>query len=238
MTGGADSQGGSQGGSQSSGSDVTTASTSGGDPSATTMGDDGSGGETTGGASTDPTDPTDPTDSTSTTGSTADCHPLIAEILPSNVGSDDGLEWAKLYNPCPQAVDLSALSLGWGGASFGSAVDLQGSLASGACYVIGGPSSDGTNANPTYDQVHNFNPNLSRDPGGMLLYDVAAGSVNVGTVPLDSVAWGSNSAGYLDPSGAVAAVAIGNPAIEQSLERTDETTWVFGTPSPNACPSF
>ena len=79
--------------------------------------------------------------------------------------------------------------------------------------MVGGPTSDAGNGNPTYDQVENFDPNLENGfwaSGGVALFDVVAASVNAATVPVHAVIYGGlfvgNDNGLIDETGAPGAV--------------------------------
>ena len=149
--------------------------------------------------------------------------PIISEVFLNPVGPNDGRQWIEIYNPDAVAVDLSSYSFGWGGAdyTFGT-LQLVGILAPGGTFVVGGPISDATNANPVYDQVANFSPDLQipfpffAAADGIALFDVTAATITPATVPIDTLIYGgtffsSNSNGLIDSTGAPGTVAYTLP---------------------------
>ncbi|MCI0346361.1 MAG: lamin tail domain-containing protein, partial [Chloroflexi bacterium] len=86
---------------------------------------------------------------------------ILTEALYDPTGADGGLEWVELYNTTAQAIDLSGLALGSGGADYTtSRVQLAGVIQSASTFVVGGPTSSADNANPTFDQVFDFDPDF------------------------------------------------------------------------------
>ena len=180
-------------------------------------------------------------DTATDTGSGMDCTLRLAEALTSLDGADDGREWVVLYNPCGQSIDLGPLSLAWGSTGYAGAVDLVGTVAAGTCFVVGGPDSSGGNFDPPLDQVVNFEPNLSRNPGAIGLFALAPGDVDVGDVPVDVVIYGdANTGGFVDPTGATPGPVLpSNPDLESMRRTSLAATWEFANPpTPSACPSF
>ena len=174
-----------------------------------------------------------------------DCLPLLAEVLYDIDGSDDDLEWVKLYNPCDEAIDLSGFSLGWGGNAYTyGSLDLSVMLPAGGCVLIGGPMSSAANFDPDLDQSSDFNPDLQNDGGaadGVALFDMAAASVAAGTVPIDAVIYGgANDNELLDADGDTPAPHVGDAEAAQSIRRTALTeSWeIADPPTPNACPEL
>jgi hypothetical protein len=223
----------------STSSSSTTASTSTAAEDATGT---SSGGGTTGGSSTG----ADSTESSSSTGVAA-CRPLIVEALYDAEDTDDLLQWVKLYNPCAEAIDLGQWTIGYGGADYGPprVKGLTGSVEAGECYVVGGPTADATNGNPTYQYADDFAPGLDlaqKTGGGIALFDLPEAEVDATTVPIDAVVYGpDNSNGLIDETGQpVAAPHVANPAPGGSIQRTSEAAaWITAeTPTPDACPPF
>ena len=139
----------------------------------------------------------------------------VSEVMYNPTGwNDDGSEWVELFNAGSTDIDLSSYSLGWGGADYTTGVvQLTGTIFSGQYFVVGGPTSDAGNGNPTYDQVENFDPNLENGfwaSGGVALFDVAAASVDATTVPVHAVIYGGlfvgNANGLIDETGVAGAV--------------------------------
>jgi hypothetical protein len=162
----------------------------------------------------------------------------ISEVMDNPVGGDNGREWVELYNASGAAVDLSGYSLGWGGADYTTGVlQLSGILAAGGYFVVGGPTSDANNANPTYDQVANFAPDLQNPllfSDGIALFDVPAASLGAATVPIHAVIYGGliNLSGLLDEQGNPGAIDAGMAPAGQSLE-FDGAGWsAQASPSP------
>jgi hypothetical protein len=155
-------------------------------------------------------------------------------------GGDNGREWLELYNVTGAAIGLSGYSLGWGGADYTTGVlQLSGILAAGGYFVVGGPTSDANNANPTYDLVANFAPDLQNPllvSDGIALFDVPAASITAATVPIHALIYGRffNLNGLLDEQGNPGAIDAGVAPAGDSLE-FDGTGWaVQASPSPGS----
>ncbi|MCH9688667.1 MAG: hypothetical protein K0V04_44965 [Deltaproteobacteria bacterium] len=180
--------------------------------------------------------------SSDSSGEPRDCIPIIVEALTGLSGNDDEREWVVLLNPCPDPVDLDAFILAWGDErGYDGTLDLVGTVPSGQCWVVGGPASDPSNADPVYDQAVNLNPNLDSGQGAVGLFTLNPMDIDVSEVPLDVVIYGStNAPGYRDSTGAIVDPMLGNPPDNDSLRRTSAApTWMFGDPpTPNVCPSF
>ena len=165
---------------------------------------------------------------------------LLSEVLYDVSSGDDGFEWVELYNSSGSAVDLSGFCLGNGGTSYTtSTVQLSGTIASGATFVVGGPTSSSTNANPSFDQVLNFSPDFQNSGStgdGVALFDVPCAQVSGSTVPVDAVVYGpNNNSGLIDETGSANAPEVGDASAGSSLERVDLAgAWTIqGSPTPN-----
>ncbi len=168
---------------------------------------------------------------------------LLSEVLYDVPGNDDGLEWVELVNNGPQSVDLSGYSLGAGGDDYTySLVQLSGTLPPCGTFVVGGPSSNGANAFPSFDRVVNFDPDFQNSGtagDGVALFDRPASAVTAGTVPIDAVIYGpNNNNGLIDETGAPPPPAVGDADPGSSIERFDAAgSWrIRSSPSPNATP--
>lgn len=165
---------------------------------------------------------------------------ILSEAFYDASGTDDGLEWVELFNAGTTAVDLSTYSLGNGGTSYTySTVQLSGTIPSGATFVVGGLTSNGTNGNPTFDLVANFSPdfqNSGATADGVALFDVPASQIS-SSVPIDAVIYGgSNINGLIDETGVANPPEVGDATVGSSLERIDLAgTWqIQGIPNPNS----
>ncbi len=165
---------------------------------------------------------------------------ILTEVVYDPSGADGGLEWVELYNTTSAPIDLSALSLGNGGSSYTSSlVQLNGTIAAGATFVVGGPTSSASNGNPTFDQLINFSPdfqNSGSTADGVALFNIQALQVTAATVPIDAVVYGgANTNGLIDETGAANAPEVGDAAGGSSIERVDLAgTWqIQPAPNPN-----
>lgn len=163
---------------------------------------------------------------------------LLVEVFYNPDGDDGGKEWIKLYNATGGTVDLSGWSVGYGGTDYTYGVQqLTGSVPNGACFLVGGPTSDATNGSPEYDATLAFNPNIQNSGStadGIALFDVPKAQVTASTVPADAVVYGgSNDSGLIGPDGEVSIVHVDEAPKGQSLMRTDFETWVVH-PTPNS----
>jgi hypothetical protein len=168
---------------------------------------------------------------------------VIAEVMYDPSSADDGFEWVELKNTGATSIDLSTMSLGYGGTDYtGGIMPLSGSIAPGAVFVVGGPASDATNASPTYDLVLDFNPDLQNSGtvgDGLALFDVPATEVTPSTVPIDAVVYGpNNDTGLIDESGGVNPADVGDAPGGSSIERTTVAGgWqIQSAPTPNSTP--
>jgi hypothetical protein len=167
---------------------------------------------------------------------------MISEVMFNPSGGDNGREWIELFNETGAPVDLANYSLGWGGADYTvGTTALSGIIGSGQYFVIGGPTSDAGNGNPTIDLVVNFSPNIENAFGGtadgVALFDVPVGSITAVTVPLDAVIYGwataTNSSGLMDATGNPGAIDVTTGmAGGVSIERSDLGWALQNNPSP------
>lgn len=169
---------------------------------------------------------------------------LISEVLFEPSGADDGREWIEIFNNTGAAIDLSGYSLGWGQNSYtaNTATLPAFVLGAGQSFLIGGPISNGSNGNPVYDQVLNFNSNLGdgasntwADVVGLFFGDVGA---TPGLLPVHLLVYGRNSAGttVLDEQGNLAPVNVRTNGFAQGDSVAwDGASWqVLSTPSPGS----
>jgi len=168
---------------------------------------------------------------------------ILSEVFYDASGSDSGLEWVELYNPGTTTVDLSGYSLGNGGLDYTtSQVQLSGTLAPGATFVVGGPTSSSTNAYPLFDQAIDFNPDFQNSGNagdGVALFDLPAAQVTASTVPVDAVVYGpNNNNGLIDETGAISAPEVGDASSGSSIERVDLAgSWqIQSAPTPGTTP--
>ncbi len=168
---------------------------------------------------------------------------LLSEVLYDTSGTDDGLEWVEIYNNDTVAVDLAGFSLGSGGSDYTtSTLQLSGTIAPGATFVVGGPTSNATNGNPVLDLAANFNPDLQNSGtsgDGVALFNLPATAVTAVTVPIDAVVYGpNNNSSLIDESGAANAPEVGDAPSGSSIERLDLAgNWqIQSAPTPNATP--
>ncbi len=166
---------------------------------------------------------------------------VLSEVFYDASGSDDGLEWVELYNSGATAIDLSGFSLGNGGTDYTySKVQLSGTIAPGATFLVGGPTSGAANAAPVFDLAVDFNPDFQNSGSaadGVALFDVPAASLTPSTVPIDAVVYGPvNTSGLIDETGAAGPPEVADAPAGSSIERTDLAgSWqVQGSPTPNA----
>jgi endonuclease I len=168
---------------------------------------------------------------------------ILSEVFYDPSGTDTGLEWVELYNAGSTTVDLSGYSLGYGGTSYTyGLLQLAGSIAPGATFVVGGPTSSSANGNPSFNLAVDFNPDIQNSGStadGVALFDSPTNQVNSTTVPVDAVIYGgANNNGLLDETGVANAPEVGDAPSNSSLERTDLVgSWqVQPAPTPNATP--
>jgi beta-lactamase superfamily II metal-dependent hydrolase len=166
---------------------------------------------------------------------------LLSEVLYDASGSDNGLEWIELYNPSGGAIDLDDLCIGAGGGDYtNTLVSLSGSIASGATFVLGGPTSSGDNGNPTFDLEENWSPDLQNSGStadGVALFNLKCAQVTPSTVPIDAVVYGgSNTDNLIDETGSANSPEVGDTSSGESIERTNLAgSWqIQSSPTPNS----
>jgi len=112
-------------------------------------------------------------------------------------------------------------------------------IASGATFVVGGPTSSADNANPTFDLSYTISPGLQNsgaDADGVALFNMRCAQVTASTVPVDAVVYGpTNTNSLLDETGVASSPDVGDASGGQTIERTDLAgTWqIQATPTPN-----
>ena len=165
---------------------------------------------------------------------------LLTEVLYDPSSSDDDHEWVELYNNTSATIDLTDLCIGAGGSDYTSSMlDLTGTVAAGETFVVGGPTSDSGNANPTFDLALDFSPDLQNSGStadGVALFNLRCSQVTASTVPIDAVVYGtSNTNNLIDETGSASAPDVGDATSGQSIERTDVAgTWqIQPLPNPN-----
>jgi hypothetical protein len=165
---------------------------------------------------------------------------ILTEVMYDPVGTDGPLEWFELYNTTDAAIDLSNLCVGNGGSDYTSSlVSLSGSVAAGATFVVGGPTSSPDNANPTFDLVIDFYPdfqNSGTDADGVALFNVSCAQVTAATVPIDAVVYGgSNTNGLIDETGVANPPEVGDAPTGYTIERLNIAgEWLMqALPTPN-----
>ena len=161
---------------------------------------------------------------------------VISEVFYDAAGGDDGLEWLELYNGGATTIDLGAAV--WQVRSSNSTAAYSalnatlgaGTIAPGACVVIGGPTGPGGGA--SYFQVQNFNPDL---PNSGAAADAIA--LFQGTTMVDAVIYGAlNDRMIGDETGTPGTLDVGDAAEGKSIERLGARTWrVDATPTPGNC---
>lgn len=166
---------------------------------------------------------------------------LITEVFYNPVSGDDGFEWVRLYNGTGASVDLSGYSLGWGGTDYTyGTMQLSGTVAAGACFVVGGPTSNASNGSPAYDLTQKFDPNIQNSgdtADGLALFDIAATAITGSSVPIDAVIYGgANGSNLIDETGSASAPDVGDAGSGGALVRETTTTWSTSTtPNANGC---
>ena len=167
---------------------------------------------------------------------------LLVEVFPDALGQDGGKEWVKLYNGTYESVNLSGYSLGYGGSDYTwGTFQLEGSVAAGECFVVGGPTSDDTNHRPALDQASEFQPNIQNGgeaADGLALFALRADQITAESVPVDALVYGPvNSSSLIGADGEPVAVPHTDvPWNGNSLVRTGVTTWGYNeTPNDRGC---
>jgi len=165
---------------------------------------------------------------------------ILTEVMYDPSGSDGGLEWVEICNTTGNPIDLSRLSLGWGGTDYTyGTLTLAGTLPANGVWVIGGETSSADNANPTFDDAIEFSPGLQNSGStadAVALFNVTSSLVGSTTVPIDAVIYGSsNTNGLLDETGSAGTVDVGDTGSGETIERTSLAgAWqIQSTPTPN-----
>jgi hypothetical protein len=162
---------------------------------------------------------------------------VISEVMYEAIGGDNGRQWVELYNGTGSTINLSNYHLEWGRNGLSDSVGLSGLLLDDTTFIIGGPTSDGNNGNPIYNQVHNFAPNLG-DGGHVWREDGIALFETGSSTMMHTVVYGGNGNNppYVDEQGNPATV-IDDSALApgESLEYLGTGVWqVQSTPTPGA----
>lgn len=166
----------------------------------------------------------------------------IAEVFYDASGADDELEWIELANDGDFAVDLAGWTLGWGGGDWTSGLlALDGVLAPGARFVVGGPLSVEANASPVFGFAVDLEPDLQNSGAtadGVALFDVPVEEVSAQTIPVSVVVYGgANTSGLVDETGAVSAVHVADAPGGQSIEHQRDGSWIVQPlPTPGVAP--
>lgn len=169
---------------------------------------------------------------------------VLSEVMYDPSSTDNNLEWIEIFNNGPSSINLSGYSLGWGGNdyTYGN-LTLSGSIASGSYFVIGGPSSDATNANPLFDLAIDFSPDMQNggtQSDGVALFNITADMITAGSIPIDAVIYDldGNLAGLLGADGLAAMPMVGDAPAGSSIERMDLIgNWAIqSTPTPGFGP--
>ncbi|MEM9293764.1 MAG: lamin tail domain-containing protein [Acidobacteriota bacterium] len=168
---------------------------------------------------------------------------VLSEVFYDASGGDNGLEWIEIHNAGTSSVDLSGWSLGAGGSDYTySTTQLSGTIAAGAVFVVGGPTSHSSNGSPSFDLTLNFSPDLQNSGStadGVALFDVPAVSITSSTVPVDAVVYGSNNnSNLIDETGSANAPEVGDASAGSSIERTTVAgAWqIQSSPTPGTSP--
>lgn len=170
---------------------------------------------------------------------------VISEVLYDPSGSDNESEWIELFNADTVSIDLSNWSLGYGGGDYTNGTyQLSGTISPGETFLVGGPLSTADNSNPVYDLALDFASDLqnssSTGPADAIgLFNLPASLLTSTSIPVDAVIYGvSNTDAFLDETGAVGSVDVGDASSGTSLERIDLAgTWqIQASPTPNSTP--
>jgi len=164
---------------------------------------------------------------------------VISEVMYEPSGGDNSRQWVELYNGTGSSIDLSNYHLEWGeGSLTESSGALSGTLAAGATWVMGGPTSDGNNGNPIYDAIYNFVPNLGDGrhiwrEDGIALFETATSTM------LHTIVYGGNNfaVNFVDEQGGTA-VAFDDSTLNpgESIEFLGTTVWQIGTTATPGAP--
>ena len=152
---------------------------------------------------------------------------ILSEVMYDPSSTDNGYEWVELFNNSPNTIDLSGFSLGWGGSDYTyGTLQLSGSIASGDYFVVGGPDSGVSNANPVFDLALDFNPGLQNggaQSDGLALFDLVSALITGATTPIDAVIYDldGNLAGLIGVDGLSVLPMVGDTPAGSSIERLD-----------------
>jgi large repetitive protein len=162
---------------------------------------------------------------------------VLSEVYYDHPSGDDGFEWIELYNGSAASVDLSAYTIGAGGRTYTNATyALSGTVEAFGCVVIGGPSSAPENGAPVFDVALNFEPDIQNSGDTADAVGLFLGEVTDGAVPVDAVIYGgTNGDNFVDATGAVGAVSVGDAPATNSIEQTASGWAVQAAPTPNVC---
>jgi len=165
---------------------------------------------------------------------------VLTEVLFAPSGNDNTRQWVEIYNGTNDAIDMADYSLGWGRDSVTTNTHVFDafSLAPGATFVIGGPTSNGSNGSPSYDEAFDFVPNLDDGSNNGLAGTIGlfAGEAGAGGTLVHLLVYGESTAttSLLDEQGGAASVLFGTDGFGQgsSVEWTGGETWAQGGPTP------
>jgi hypothetical protein len=166
----------------------------------------------------------------------------LAELLYiDDYGATTSVQWVKIRNTTSVPIDLGKYSLGAGVGSYTETrSQLTGTLAPGACAVIGGPVSRTANGSPKYAQQVQFTPEVPWDGtgGGIAIFDATAAQLTPTTPPLDTLVYGAgNPGGLLRPDGTVATPDAPDVWYAGDSLLKTPTGWQDTYPTtPNRCP--
>jgi len=168
----------------------------------------------------------------------------IVEVFYDSAGDDNGFEWVKLYNGTGGPVDLANYAIGHGGTDYTyGTLDLQGTVAAGGCFLVGGPNGNAMTGFPgaaVFDQAADFGPDIQNSGAtadGVALFDVPAALIGAGTIPVHAVVYGTtNTNGLPDEEGPNGDVDVGDAASSSSIRMNEDGTWAINpAPAPLAC---
>lgn len=173
---------------------------------------------------------------------TVEAAPLrISEMMLDPNGNNNQTQWVEIHNDGEYFVDLGRYYIGAGTSDYtATTANLQGIIPPQGCVVIGGPTSNGANGQPNYDQVLDFVPNLpssvTSDGGVALFFEQSPAPTDI---PVDSVVFGAaNTGGLLDeggsPDGELSPATTEGDSLER-ISATSDVMAVQSSPSPGRC---